>query len=322
MHGLPTDTAAQPSPDEVRHALERVLGSPEFATAGRHSRLLRYLVERTLAGEGDQLKEYVLGTEVFDRPASYDPRVDTIVRVEARRLRKRLEEYYRSTGAADPVAITLRPGSYVPSFAARHLPTAAGTGVADREASSATAPETGEPGVPVTVRSRHAFSRPAILAATAAAVVLAAAGIRLVLSGSSTITQASQGPAIAVLPFEHYTTSAEDAALAARITDAFSTGIARLGTLAVASRTSATQYSSVGRSLPAIAAALNVDFVLEGTATISGSTVRLQVRLVDARLDRKVWVVEHVVRTAELPDRIPAIAAEASAAALNYRRPG
>ena len=78
------------TPEAIREALERVLASGTFAGAGRHSRLLRYLVDRTLAGEGDQLKEYVLGVDVFDRTQLYDPRLDSIVRVEARRLRARL----------------------------------------------------------------------------------------------------------------------------------------------------------------------------------------------------------------------------------------
>ena len=61
------------------------------------------MVERTLAGEGDQIKEYMLGRDVFDRDHTYDPRVDSIVRVEARRLRVKLRQYYQELGAADPV---------------------------------------------------------------------------------------------------------------------------------------------------------------------------------------------------------------------------
>jgi hypothetical protein len=81
-----------PSGDDVRCQLDRLLASSVFANAGRMSRFLKFVVEQTLAGEGERLKEYVIGVEVFDRDASYDPRLDSIVRVEAARLRSKLAE--------------------------------------------------------------------------------------------------------------------------------------------------------------------------------------------------------------------------------------
>ena len=83
-----------PSEDAVRRQLDRLLASAGFANAGRMSRFLKFVVEKTLVGEGERLKEYVIGVEVFDRDANYDPRVDAIVRVEAARLRTKLAEYY------------------------------------------------------------------------------------------------------------------------------------------------------------------------------------------------------------------------------------
>ena len=80
------------------------------------SRFLRFTVERALDGKSEQLKEYVLGVEVFDRGASYDPRVDPIVRVEARRLRSKLQKYYESEGLGDEVVIDLPKGNYAPIF--------------------------------------------------------------------------------------------------------------------------------------------------------------------------------------------------------------
>ena len=70
--------------------LDRILASDVFANADRMSRFLRFVVERALAGESDQLKEYVVGIEVFGRDDRYDPRLDSIVRVEARRLRTKI----------------------------------------------------------------------------------------------------------------------------------------------------------------------------------------------------------------------------------------
>ena len=79
-------------------------------------RFLRFVVDRELAGRGRELKEYTLGTEVFDRDSAYDPRIDPIVRVEARRLRTKLREYYSGPGTSDSIVIDLPKGSYVPRF--------------------------------------------------------------------------------------------------------------------------------------------------------------------------------------------------------------
>jgi hypothetical protein len=80
------------------------------------ARFLRFTVERTIAGQADQLKETILGIEVFDRTSSFDPRTDTIVRVEARRLRSKLKEYCETHGRHDDVLIEFPKGSYVPTF--------------------------------------------------------------------------------------------------------------------------------------------------------------------------------------------------------------
>ena len=106
-----------PTPEEVRNALARVVESPGFVSAGRLAPFLSFVVERALSGE--PIKESILGVEVFGRPADYDPRLDPIVRVEARRLRSRLAEYYDGPGAGDPVRIDLPKGTYVPAFATR-----------------------------------------------------------------------------------------------------------------------------------------------------------------------------------------------------------
>src|SRR5690348_3763685 len=110
------------SDDQVRAALERVLAAPEFVNATRLSRFLRFAVEKSLAGGGAELKEYLLGVEVFDRGQDFDPRLDPIVRVEAGRLRGKLQEYYEGRGQGDPLRIVFRKGSYAPNFEA------AGTG--------------------------------------------------------------------------------------------------------------------------------------------------------------------------------------------------
>ncbi len=110
------NTAETISEQEVRAELARLLESPIFLQSDRLGRFLRYAIENTLTGNTDVLKEYVIGTEVYDRKAPYHPSQDSIVRTEARRLRSKLKEYYESEGKRNPVFIYFRPGTYVPLF--------------------------------------------------------------------------------------------------------------------------------------------------------------------------------------------------------------
>ena len=108
---------SEPSVAALRLALEAIVTSPGFANSERMSRFLRWVVERTLAGEAAAIREYAIGIAVFDRDGSYDPKIDTIVRVEARRLRKKLQEYYEGPGLDDAVRIEVPGPGYVPVFA-------------------------------------------------------------------------------------------------------------------------------------------------------------------------------------------------------------
>jgi TolB-like protein/tetratricopeptide (TPR) repeat protein len=104
------------SEDLVRAELARVLESPIFAQSERLGRFLRFAVEHAISGSEDGLKEYVIGTEVYDRKPPYHPTQDSIVRTEARRLRIKLKEYYESAGKDNPLCIYFRPGNYIPVF--------------------------------------------------------------------------------------------------------------------------------------------------------------------------------------------------------------
>src|SRR3954467_10268452 len=109
--------AAPPDAEQdARRQLERVLGSVAFRQVDRLKRFLNFIVSESLAGRGHQLKEYVIGVQVFDKDSSFDPRADPIVRVQARRLRARLVRYYREEGSADALVIELPKGGYTPVF--------------------------------------------------------------------------------------------------------------------------------------------------------------------------------------------------------------
>ncbi len=108
---------AEPASTELRRAeLEGVLRSELFVRAPTLAHLLSYLCQKLLAGEGDQIKEYTVALEVFGRTPSFDQDSDSIVRVEANRLRKRLAEYYAGPGKDHPLQISIPVGQYVPVF--------------------------------------------------------------------------------------------------------------------------------------------------------------------------------------------------------------
>jgi hypothetical protein len=100
--------------------LQEILASPHFCNSKRYPALLQYIVERTLAGESESLKERTLGVEVFERPPSYDTNADTVVRYTAGEVRKRLSLYYHELGHKPTIQISLPPGSYVPEFLHNH----------------------------------------------------------------------------------------------------------------------------------------------------------------------------------------------------------
>src|SRR5215510_2452269 len=107
--------AAAPPCSQVRSQLHRILASELFTRSERMSAFLRFVVEQTLDGRGDSLKEQVLGSELYGKGPEFDGAVDTIVRVEARRLRDKLREYYAEF-PRDPILISLPKGTYVPLF--------------------------------------------------------------------------------------------------------------------------------------------------------------------------------------------------------------
>jgi hypothetical protein len=99
-----------------RTVLEAVLASPQLTEAPSLRKLLEYLAERALDGTAADLKEYTIGVELFGRPATYTPQSDPSVRVQASRLRIKLDEYFRGAGAGSDVVIRLPKGSFALAF--------------------------------------------------------------------------------------------------------------------------------------------------------------------------------------------------------------
>ena len=106
----------QCSAEEARAELHRVLGSPRFETSERNRRFLEYVVEETLAGRAERIKAYSIATVVFGRDTNFDPQLDPVVRMEARRLRRSLERFYLTEGTSISVRLAMPKGGYVPEF--------------------------------------------------------------------------------------------------------------------------------------------------------------------------------------------------------------
>ena len=102
-----------------RLQVQRIVSSKAFKTSEVHRNLLNYLADKSIAGEAHNLKEYTVGLDVFGKPASYDPRQESVVRMHVGRLRQKLAEYYRTEGADDPIIVDLPKGGFALTFVAR-----------------------------------------------------------------------------------------------------------------------------------------------------------------------------------------------------------
>jgi hypothetical protein len=106
----------------ILHHLEKILQSPGFQKSQTLSRFLLYIVQETMNGRSDSIKEYSIGTGVLNKQPNFCPMTDCIVRVHAKRLRDELDNYYQKTGQQDELIISIPKGRYVPLFSMlRHL---------------------------------------------------------------------------------------------------------------------------------------------------------------------------------------------------------
>jgi TolB-like protein len=261
-----------PSPAAVVEELDRIAASASFRKAAQCLKLLRHVTTLSLEGRTNQLKEYSLGVAVFDRAESYDPRIDPIVRLEARRLRLKLAEYYRLEGTADPVVIDLPKGAYVPEFRWR---------VAE------TVPE------PIARAKRH-FGQ-WLAATTLTLAITASAGYILMRRPAA---RAPQRPLIAVIGFKNLAAAPETAWVASAIAELLNidlrTGVAMRAIPLENIARMRTELSIVPQAtynagtLQQIRADLGADYVITGAYVDDRRRVHLDLTLFDARLGRQV----------------------------------
>jgi TolB-like protein/lipoprotein NlpI len=269
-----------PDPDEITAQVNKILSSTEFAQSDRLQKFLNFIVDETLAGRSNLLKEYSIALEVFGRDESFDPQTSSIVRVEASRLRGKLDKYNATDGRDDPITISLPPGSYVPTF-----------DVAGAEIDSAADDD---------LRTGPAqSSRPSRMVFVLAVLVLVIGGSVLFVFRNDFLKSSEDGTpeapktghvvSVAVLPLRNLSGNPDLDYFSDGITDALIANLAKGGMLRVISLTSAMAYKNVNRLVPDIARELNVSHVVEGSVLRINDKVRITAQLIEANSDHHLW---------------------------------
>lgn len=282
---IPADALSEIDARAVRATLDYILASPEFANAPRLQRFLTYVVEATLDGRADSIRGYAIAVDVFDRPADFDPQVDSLVRVEAGRLRQKLDAYNNGPGVNDQWLITLPKGGYVPRFAWRHPM------VGDADAQPA----------PPAARPRARLAVSVIASITAIGLMLtislalvqdrAAPVSSQVATTVSSVTQLA--PTLGVLPFAALATeplTAEaTATVASGLTTLVTADLVRFRQFFVLAQRSAEALTRSGEDPIAAARAADLDYVVDGTVRREGDAFVVTASLIDTLDGQTVW---------------------------------
>ena len=250
----------------IRAQLDRILHSGPFAHSPRRQRFLEYIVNETLAGRSGRLKGYNVGLEVFDRPETFDPAIDPIVRIEAGRVREKLREYYDTDGLNDPVRIDLPKGAYTPQIEFR------GT-------------DTPKPDARSPLR-RKVTASPLVAIATVAVLLLAGLVVWNWLGPTAPL---SEKASIAVLPFENIGNEPRWARFADGLTGDIVSDLSRSKDLFVVARNSTEVYKGKPSDVRRIGRDLGVRYVLAGSIQPSGARIRVTTQLIDTRTGGHVW---------------------------------
>jgi TolB-like protein len=291
LNNAPSDEVI--SPDNIREELARLLASPEFKASPRRREMLAYLVEEMLAGRGDELKGYTIGTSVFGRGPDFDAQSDPVVRLEARRLRRDLASYYVSAGRADPLRISIPTGHYVPEVSrpgAGGSPSNGGNSVPDadmreKDAGSAAAAIKREDD-----QARNHFRRmaAALLVIFALIGVLGYVYFERLPTGDNLESASARGPALLVLPFNVHGDGAGVPVLAAGISERLIADLKRFPDIRLyVPRANGAQPALA--DLAGTGQRETASFVLTGSVNAAGAGVRVGAQLVDGTSGRVIW---------------------------------
>ncbi len=271
-------------PPRILAQLDKLLASAAFRASPQLSRFLRYAVEATLRGEGDQLKEYRLGVDVMGRPSSYEPHTDPIVRLEARRLRAKLREYYDLEGRHDPIRIDIPKGGYAATFAAN-----AAAPLASTEPPQPMARPSLPSGPAQPTPARRTPSRRALFAIAAFVVVAVFTGwiIHRILQHRA--ASIAEPKSVAVLPLRNATGDPAQDYLVVGITDGIIDNLSHLPHLRVVGHSTVFRFQSSPATPDQIGRTLHADAVLTGSLVARGDLVEVQAQLIDVAAGRRLW---------------------------------
>ncbi len=298
--------------EDVRAELQRILASRTFHAAQGQKRFLAYTVEELIAGRAHLLKEYVIATEALGREPSFDPRLDPIVRTEARKLRARLTKYYQTEGATDPLRLEFRKGSYVPVFCdAIDWASEASKG-AKLEDTPSTAPVAAAPSTSgAAIRWRLPGWRVVVasLAILVLAVSIATVSYRLLRRKTPDIAFTGGDISIAVLPLVNLSGDSEEF-LSEGLTDELIESLTQVSGLRVVARTSAFRFRTTTLDTREIDQKLHVRVVLVGTFSRSENRLKVAVQLNNAANGYHLWSGSYERDTANI-GKLPAEIASA-----------
>ena len=246
---IPLNCWSESDQKAIREQLDRILSSGPFLQSRRRQRFLEYLVNETLAGRSERLKGYTIALEVFSRPETFDPVADPLVRIEAARLREKLNQYYEGAGRDDPIRIELPKGSYTPHIEFRQAPT--------RD------PRRDRP--EATAQDRRLGSIP------------------------GSIAQLDGRPTLAVLPFVNIGDDPQWARFADGITEDIIADLAHSKDLLVIAGNSTAVYKGKPVDIRQIGRDLSVKYVLEGSIQSIGERIRVTAQLIEAASGSHVW---------------------------------
>jgi adenylate cyclase len=269
----PAECPAEPCPAEIWSQVERICAGPEFASSVRLTRFLRFITAEALAGRSDRLKAYTIALAVFERPESFDPQTDPIVRIEAGRLRRMLEHYYLTSGRQDPIHVTVPKGAYAPCFEWRSgMPGAQPTPDTAAQVPPEPAPRAGRRGL--------VFVAAALLLAVATGLI----GSRL---GGD--TDAAGAPVVLVLPFAADPRDETGSLVASGVSDELIDQLAGFGELKVLGRETS-RWAAKDYDPDRMRGEFGVRFVVEGNVRLHGDRIGITARLVETKSGAVVWL--------------------------------
>ena len=271
---------------EIDEQLQRILTDPGFQSAPQLSKLLTYLVERALVGQADDLKATAIAKAVFRRDDSFDAQTDTIVRVEAGRLRRRLAKYYEGDGLNDPLVIDIPKGGYTPRFSEPATPAP----------ESGAVPESGPAPQTTGHAESGAITTPAAPARQPARkwAALLTLGLLLALflwqfgDGEKPRPAVFSKPFIMVMPMVHQGSSI-DQKVVDRSLESVISKLAKLNGISVMAYRSSMKLAADKLPLSSLHADHGVSHILEGRLDVDKNEVRALIEIVEASSGEAIW---------------------------------